>query len=181
MTTLPTAIQLSKKAEEISLILAEHDVDLWKLRELALTEGGLVNSEWIPSKQMESWCCTRLCCWFIVCSRCVVSSFRYSTKTGMAQATRTPLSVWIRKAKGHCDHKSSSRASTTSLGPESTVGSSTRHSRWCIRHVHCIFQEKRNSSSSAFGWRGSDRSRCCQMYMAPFDWISTVAETANEK
>lgn len=54
MTTLPTAIQLSKKAEEISLILAEPDVDLWKLRELALTEGGLVNSEWIPSKQMES-------------------------------------------------------------------------------------------------------------------------------
>ena len=49
MTALSTAIHLSKKAEEISLLLSEPDVDLWKLRELALTEGGLVNSEWNPS------------------------------------------------------------------------------------------------------------------------------------
>ena len=31
------------KAEEINLVLLEPDVDLWKLRELALSEGGLVN------------------------------------------------------------------------------------------------------------------------------------------
>ena len=36
-------IQLSKKAKEISLVLSAPDIDLWKLRELALTEGGLVN------------------------------------------------------------------------------------------------------------------------------------------
>lgn len=31
------------KAEEINLVLSEPNVNLWKLRELALTEGGLVN------------------------------------------------------------------------------------------------------------------------------------------
>jgi hypothetical protein len=35
--------ELKGKAEEIYLVLAEPEVDLWKLRELALTEGGLVN------------------------------------------------------------------------------------------------------------------------------------------
>ena len=35
---------MSNKAEEIRRILSEPVVDLWKLRELALTEGGLVNS-----------------------------------------------------------------------------------------------------------------------------------------
>jgi hypothetical protein len=34
---------LESKAAEINLVLAEPDVNLWKLRELALTEGGLVN------------------------------------------------------------------------------------------------------------------------------------------
>jgi hypothetical protein len=31
------------KAKEINLVLSEPDVNLWKLRELALTDGGLVN------------------------------------------------------------------------------------------------------------------------------------------
>jgi hypothetical protein len=34
---------LDAKAEEINLVLSEPDVDLWKLRGLALSEGGLVN------------------------------------------------------------------------------------------------------------------------------------------
>mmetsp|Transcript_37188 Transcript_37188/g.90213 ORF Transcript_37188/g.90213 Transcript_37188/m.90213 type:complete len:986 (-) Transcript_37188:201-3158(-) len=34
---------LQKKAEKINLLLLEPQVDLWKLRELALTDGGLVN------------------------------------------------------------------------------------------------------------------------------------------
>jgi hypothetical protein len=34
---------LDAKAEQINLVLSEPDVDLWKLRELALSEGGLVN------------------------------------------------------------------------------------------------------------------------------------------
>lgn len=37
------AKQLEAKAEEINRVLGEEDVDLWKLRELALSEGGLVN------------------------------------------------------------------------------------------------------------------------------------------
>ena len=36
-------LDLSLKAEEINLVLSEPDVNLWKLRELALSEGGLVN------------------------------------------------------------------------------------------------------------------------------------------
>jgi hypothetical protein len=31
------------KAQEINLLLAEPEIDLWKLREYALSEGGLVN------------------------------------------------------------------------------------------------------------------------------------------
>ena len=34
---------LEKKAEEINLVLLQPQVDLWKLRGLALSEGGLVN------------------------------------------------------------------------------------------------------------------------------------------
>ena len=34
---------LQQKAHEINLVLLEPTVDLWKLRRLALTEGGLVN------------------------------------------------------------------------------------------------------------------------------------------
>jgi hypothetical protein len=34
---------MEAKAEEIRRILSEPVVDLWKLRELSLTEGGLVN------------------------------------------------------------------------------------------------------------------------------------------
>jgi TBC1 domain family member 20 len=33
------------KADEINLVLSEPNVNLWKLRELALTEGGLVNGK----------------------------------------------------------------------------------------------------------------------------------------
>ena len=40
---IPTA--MAAKAEEIRRILSEPVVDLWKLRELALTEGGLVNGK----------------------------------------------------------------------------------------------------------------------------------------
>jgi len=38
-----TSTNLNSKAQEITQILSEPDVDLWHLRELALTEGGLVN------------------------------------------------------------------------------------------------------------------------------------------
>ena len=31
------------KAKEIALVLSQPDVDLWRLRELAISEGGLVN------------------------------------------------------------------------------------------------------------------------------------------
>jgi hypothetical protein len=37
--------RMREKAEEINLVLLEPDVDLWKLRELALTDGGLVNGK----------------------------------------------------------------------------------------------------------------------------------------
>jgi len=37
----PTALE--RKAEQIESVLSQDDVDLWRLRELALTEGGLVN------------------------------------------------------------------------------------------------------------------------------------------
>ena len=33
------------KADEINLVLSEPNVNLWKLWELALTEGGLVNGK----------------------------------------------------------------------------------------------------------------------------------------
>ena len=36
---------LKEKAEEIDQLLKESPVDLWKLRELALSEGGLVNGK----------------------------------------------------------------------------------------------------------------------------------------
>ena len=36
---------LKEKADEINLVLLEPNVDLWRLRELALSEGGLVNGE----------------------------------------------------------------------------------------------------------------------------------------
>lgn len=37
--------RFSKKAEEIDRILSTPDIDLWRLRELALSEGGLVNGK----------------------------------------------------------------------------------------------------------------------------------------
>lgn len=40
-----TPHNLQEKAEEINLTLLQPDVDLWKLRELALSEGGLVNGK----------------------------------------------------------------------------------------------------------------------------------------
>jgi hypothetical protein len=36
---------MQTKAEEINLILLQPQVDLWRLRELALSEGGLVNGK----------------------------------------------------------------------------------------------------------------------------------------
>jgi hypothetical protein len=36
---------MREKAEEINLVLLAPDVDLWKLRELALSDGGLVNGK----------------------------------------------------------------------------------------------------------------------------------------
>ena len=38
--------RMRAKAEEINLVLLEPDVDLWKLRELALSDGGLVNGKY---------------------------------------------------------------------------------------------------------------------------------------
>jgi hypothetical protein len=43
--TLSIPTPMSAKAEEIRRVLSEPVVDLWKLRELALTEGGLVNGK----------------------------------------------------------------------------------------------------------------------------------------
>lgn len=40
-----TSAAMMRKAEEINLVLMQPEVDLWRLRELALSEGGLVNGE----------------------------------------------------------------------------------------------------------------------------------------
>lgn len=45
MSALAIPSAMAAKAEEIRRILSEPVVDLWKLRELALTEGGLVNGK----------------------------------------------------------------------------------------------------------------------------------------
>jgi hypothetical protein len=44
-TVARSAEDSPSKEEEISLVLSEPDVDLWRLRELALSEGGLINGE----------------------------------------------------------------------------------------------------------------------------------------
>ena len=41
--SLSEPMDLQQKAERINLLLLEPEVDLWALRELCLTEGGLVN------------------------------------------------------------------------------------------------------------------------------------------
>ena len=41
----PASAMMSAKAEEIRRLLSDPVVDLWKLREMALTEGGLVNGQ----------------------------------------------------------------------------------------------------------------------------------------
>lgn len=41
----PASAMMSTKAEEIRRLLSDPVVDLWKLREMALTEGGLVNGQ----------------------------------------------------------------------------------------------------------------------------------------
>ena len=46
--------QLQAKAEEINLVLLQPDVDLWKLRELALSEGGLVNGKSVVALELLS-------------------------------------------------------------------------------------------------------------------------------
>lgn len=54
---------MAAKAEEIRRVLFEPEVDLWKLRELALTEGGLVNGECrsisIVHLSIISWTCAK--------------------------------------------------------------------------------------------------------------------------
>jgi hypothetical protein len=54
---------LQEKAEEINLVLLQPNVDLWKLRELALTEGGLVNGA-LPVNVVVLllYCVVILCC-----------------------------------------------------------------------------------------------------------------------
>ena len=42
-----TVVLHAGKAIEISNVLSEPNVDLWKLRELALSEGGLVNGTFL--------------------------------------------------------------------------------------------------------------------------------------
>jgi hypothetical protein len=39
------SMNLAAKKEEIGLVLSAPDVDLWKLRELCLTDGGLVDGK----------------------------------------------------------------------------------------------------------------------------------------
>lgn len=43
MTAAASTMDAQRKAKEISAILSETEVNLWELRELALSEGGLVN------------------------------------------------------------------------------------------------------------------------------------------
>jgi hypothetical protein len=45
MLSYTPSLDYRAKAEEINLVLSEPDVNLWKLRELALTDGGLVNGK----------------------------------------------------------------------------------------------------------------------------------------
>jgi hypothetical protein len=40
-----SAAYLTEKAQEIERVLSGPEIDLWKLRELALSEGGLVNGK----------------------------------------------------------------------------------------------------------------------------------------
>lgn len=42
-----SAAFLEAKAQEINLLLAEPEIDLWKLREYALSDGGLVNGMYV--------------------------------------------------------------------------------------------------------------------------------------
>ena len=48
---------MSAKAEEIRRVLSEPVVDLWKLRELALTEGGLVNGQLVECHEKRCNSC----------------------------------------------------------------------------------------------------------------------------
>jgi hypothetical protein len=47
------SMYLQKKAEEIELLLSQPDIDLWKLRGLALTPGGLVNGTFLKIRQKQ--------------------------------------------------------------------------------------------------------------------------------
>ncbi len=42
-TTKPKHLYLQQKADAIEFLLSQEEIDLWKLREFALTPGGLVN------------------------------------------------------------------------------------------------------------------------------------------
>jgi hypothetical protein len=44
-TLTKVTMNLSEKADLIDRLLSEPEVDLWTLRELALTEGGLINGK----------------------------------------------------------------------------------------------------------------------------------------
>lgn len=52
---MSTSPKLADKAEEIRRILSEPTVDLWRLRELASTEGGLVNGESRAEQSSICW------------------------------------------------------------------------------------------------------------------------------
>ena len=43
MTAMSSSERLAAKTQEIRRVLSEPTVDLWRLRELALSDGGLVN------------------------------------------------------------------------------------------------------------------------------------------
>ena len=72
-----------KKAKEIELLLSEHDIDLWKLRELALTEGGLVNGAYTSHDRKMSCMLLQLNLTWLFSPSYL---FRYNKKTGLAEA-----------------------------------------------------------------------------------------------
>ena len=50
-------MDLAAKKEEIGLVLSAPEVDLWKLRELCLTEGGLVEGKFLAVWLLQSSGC----------------------------------------------------------------------------------------------------------------------------
>jgi hypothetical protein len=94
---------LQEKAEQINLVLLQPNVDLWKLREMALTEGGLVNGalhhccRWCWRVGLASSILLLLLLLFcflklFVSFHNAIFMFRYLKKTSVAQAGG---SLWI--------------------------------------------------------------------------------------